>query len=45
MATSFSDEGGIKTRGKRIAKSLMLSHEAFALFDAWQFPTLAWGDP
>lgn len=23
----------------------MLSHEAFYLFDAWQCPTLAWGDP
>ena len=23
----------------------MLSHEAFYLIDAWQCPTLAWGDP
>ena len=23
----------------------MLSHGAFRLFDAWQCPTLAWGDP
>ena len=23
----------------------MLSHGAFYLFDAWQCPTLAWGDP
>ena len=39
----FSSKAGYG--GKTIAKSLMLSHEAFALFDAWQFPTLAWGDP
>jgi len=28
-----------------IAKRLSLSTEPFALFDAWQFPTLTWGSP
>ena len=27
------------------AKRLSLSTEPSALFDAWQFPTLAWGGP
>ena len=27
------------------AKKLSLPTEPFAKFDAWQFPTLAWGDP
>ncbi|WP_275256948.1 hypothetical protein, partial [Klebsiella quasipneumoniae] len=30
---------------KRKNKKLSLSTELFALFDAWQFPTLTWGDP
>lgn len=28
-----------------IAKSPVRQYRAFHLFDAWQFPTLAWGDP
>src|SRR5471032_2726747 len=28
-----------------IAKNPSLSTEVSHLFDAWQFPTLAWGDP
>ena len=27
------------------AKSPVRQYRAFHLFDAWQFPTLAWGDP
>ena len=30
---------------KRKNKKLSLSTELSALFDAWQFPTLTWGDP
>ncbi len=30
---------------KRKNKNLSLSTELSALFDAWQFPTLTWGDP
>ena len=32
-----------QTANKR--KSPVLAYRAFLLFDAWQFPTLAWGDP
>ena len=32
-------------RQKRKNKKLSLSTELSALFDAWQFPTLTWGDP
>ncbi|MGG8069472.1 hypothetical protein PGO02_19675, partial [Klebsiella aerogenes] len=42
---SATGEMAARLAAKHKNKRPSLSTEPFALFDAWQFPTLTWGDP
>ncbi|KJN00663.1 hypothetical protein SS60_20750, partial [Klebsiella aerogenes] len=42
---SATGEMAVRLTAKHKNKRPSLSTEPFALFDAWQFPTLTWGDP
>ena len=45
LPADLSSSGERSPTDNRQNKKLSLSTELSALFDAWQFPTLTWGDP
>ena len=45
LPADLSYSGERSPTDNRQNKKLSLSTELSALFDAWQFPTLTWGDP
>ncbi|WP_204370055.1 hypothetical protein, partial [Klebsiella michiganensis] len=45
LPADLSCSGGHSPTNNRQNKKPSLSTELSVLFDAWQFPTLTWGDP
>ncbi|MEQ4811493.1 hypothetical protein, partial [Klebsiella quasipneumoniae] len=45
LPADLSSSGARSPTDNRQNKRPSLSTEPFVLFDAWQFPTLTWGDP